>query len=193
MSEWWTYRLSDFLMFSPRTYWRLVELYNRELWPAQLAATLLGAALLVLAWRGRFTRAVPAVLAAGWLWTAWAFLAQRYADINWGARYLAMAFCAQALLLLALTAASKPPDHRSGRATGALLALAALAYPATALLWGRPWAQAETLGLMPDPTALYTLGLLLVLPLSPWLRRAALMVPVLSLLAGAATHWAMAG
>lgn len=33
MSEWWTYRLSDFLMFSPATYWRMVERYNREVWP----------------------------------------------------------------------------------------------------------------------------------------------------------------
>ena len=30
MSEWWTYRLSDFLMFSPRTYHRLFELHNAE-------------------------------------------------------------------------------------------------------------------------------------------------------------------
>ena len=28
MSEWWTYRLTDFLLFSPRTYDRLFELYN---------------------------------------------------------------------------------------------------------------------------------------------------------------------
>jgi hypothetical protein len=32
-----------------------------------------------------------------------------------------------------------------------------------ALLLGRPWAQSETLALMPDPTALATLGLLLCL------------------------------
>ena len=34
MSEWWTYTLGDFLMFSPATYWRLVESYNRDVWPA---------------------------------------------------------------------------------------------------------------------------------------------------------------
>ena len=28
MSEWWTYRLSDFLLYAPRTYFRLFELYN---------------------------------------------------------------------------------------------------------------------------------------------------------------------
>ena len=35
MSEWWTYGLSDFLMFSPRTWWRLAEQYHRSLWPVQ--------------------------------------------------------------------------------------------------------------------------------------------------------------
>jgi hypothetical protein len=29
MSEWWTYTLSDFLLFSPRVYYRLFELHNR--------------------------------------------------------------------------------------------------------------------------------------------------------------------
>ena len=28
MSEWWTYRLSDFLMFSGATWYRLLELHN---------------------------------------------------------------------------------------------------------------------------------------------------------------------
>jgi hypothetical protein len=28
MSEWWTYRPEDFLLFSPRVYWRMFELQN---------------------------------------------------------------------------------------------------------------------------------------------------------------------
>ena len=35
MSEWWTYRLSDFLLFAPRTYWRQFELMNLQWWPLQ--------------------------------------------------------------------------------------------------------------------------------------------------------------
>ena len=55
MSEWWTYRLSDFLMFSPRTYWRLIENYNQAIWPAQVVALAAGLVLLWLAadWRAR--------------------------------------------------------------------------------------------------------------------------------------------
>ena len=49
MSEWWTYGLSDFLMFSPDTYWRLVERYNRALWPLQLGVVAAGSLLVALA------------------------------------------------------------------------------------------------------------------------------------------------
>jgi NADP-dependent 3-hydroxy acid dehydrogenase YdfG len=43
MTEWWTYRLSDFLMFSARTYRRLFELYNTEVWPLPVVAFIGGA------------------------------------------------------------------------------------------------------------------------------------------------------
>lgn len=194
MTEWWTYRLSDFLMFSPRTYWRLVELYNRELWPVQPVLLVLGALGLLLAWRARFTPLVPMVLAAAWLWTGWAFAWQRYAPINWGAQYLALACVVQAGLLLVLPLLRAPAEPRlRSRRTGAALTVAGLAYPLTALAWGRPLAQAESWGLMPDPTALVTLGLVLMLPLARGLRAALAAIPLLTLLAGAATHWAMAG
>ena len=39
-SEWWTYSLSDLLLFSPRTYYRLFELYNEAVWPMHVAAAL---------------------------------------------------------------------------------------------------------------------------------------------------------
>ena len=49
MSEWWTYRLSDFLMFSPRTYYRLFELYNAEVWPGHWVGLSVGATALFAA------------------------------------------------------------------------------------------------------------------------------------------------
>ena len=48
MPEWWTYGLSDFLMFSPRTYYRQIELYNLAIWPAQLVGAGIGAAILAI-------------------------------------------------------------------------------------------------------------------------------------------------
>ena len=45
-TEWWTYRLSDLLMFSARSYHRLFELYNQDIWPAQVVALLAGLAVM---------------------------------------------------------------------------------------------------------------------------------------------------
>jgi hypothetical protein len=42
MSEWWTYSLSDFLMFSSRSYYRLIESYNAAIWPAHVLALVAG-------------------------------------------------------------------------------------------------------------------------------------------------------
>ena len=69
MSEWWTYSLSDFLLFSPRTYYRLFEIYNVAVWPAQILALTLGAMIVALlrsgaAWRGR---GAAAILTVCWL------------------------------------------------------------------------------------------------------------------------------
>ena len=197
MSEWWTYRLSDFLMFSPATYGRLVERYNRELWPLQPALLALGALLLwlVAARRPAANRVVPALLAAIWLWVAWAFHWQRYAPINWAAQYLAAAFVLQAMLLAAFALlADAPGVGRLGSAqrTPALLAaLAGLLYPLLTAIEGRHWAQAEVFGVMPEPTALATFGLLLA---SDGRHRAWLLViPALSLALGAATGWLLRG
>src|SRR5262249_4544359 len=107
MSEWWTYRLSNFLLFSPRTYYRLFELYNNEIWPGQVPAFLAGLAVLALIrsavpWR---SRAIAAALGLSWLWVAWAYLYTRYASINWAATYFAGAFALEALLLLGFAVA----------------------------------------------------------------------------------------
>jgi hypothetical protein len=170
MSEWWTYRPSDFLLFSPRTYYRLFELYNAELWPAQVLTLGLGLALWLALWQGRAwaLRAACALHGAAWLWVAWAFHWQRFASIDWAATWYAAAFALQGTLLCAVAAIGNG-DHgaeprRRTRALGlALLLMALVAPPALGVLLGRPWQQAEVFGLAPDPTVLATLGLLLLL------------------------------
>jgi hypothetical protein len=194
MSEWWTYRLSDFLMFSPRTYWRLVELYNREIWPAQILAAGAGLLLLYLtaAQRPGARRAAAALLALTWLWVGWAFHWQRYATINWASAYLALAFALQAVLLAISGLVAPSGPVRLGKSMlrnlGWVLALAGvLLFPLTAWASGRPWNQAEVFGVMPEPTALVTLGYLLASghPHARWLC----IVPALALLIGTATLW----
>lgn len=202
MSEWWTYRLSDFLMFSPDIYWRLVERYQQALWPLPWVLTVVGLALMLLAASHRrwAPGVVLLVLAVLWAWVGWAFHWQRHAQINWVAQYLAAAFWLQAALL-GRAAWQAHASNSTGLAapawrwsTGGGLALAGMGvvgYPALALLQGLPLARAEVFGLMPEPTALATLGLLLVLRAhaAPWMGA----IPVLSLLFAAAMLWAMHG
>jgi hypothetical protein len=176
VTEWWTYTLEDFLLFSPATYWRLFELHNLELWPAQVPALAAGATIfaLVRAPAVQPGRVAAALLAACWLWVAWAFHLQRYATINWAAGWFALAFAVQALLLVWAGVvrgrlAFDGPDTRARRAGVALLAFALIGLPLAAPLSGRPWAQAELFGIAPDPTAIATLGVLLAAAgRAPW-------------------------
>lgn len=194
MPEWWSYGPRDFLMFAPRTYWRLVEIYNEGLWPWQFAVV---AASVALAWHAarcgaRAQRVACASLALGWLWVAWGFQWERFATINLGARHLAMAGVLQAALLL--VAALRAPDaplaivHRGTHRAGVSLALvAALAYPLATAAAGASWRRAELAGLMPEPTALLTLGLVLATRPRLWLWL--MVLPLLTLLLGAAMLW----
>jgi len=174
MTEWWTYRLSDFLMFSARTYRRLFELYNTEVWPLPLVAFIVGVAALAIVWhRPRVPDIAvpvgPVMLAAAWLWIAWAFQLQRYATILTAAPWFAAAFAFEALILLAAawigaqTGAVSLSDGRRVCGLG-LFAFAVLAYPWIGVLLGRPLSQAEVFGIAPDPTAIGTLGVLLLMP-----------------------------
>jgi len=206
MSEWWTYRLYDFLLFTPRTYYRLFELYNAAVWPAQVAAVALGLWLVWICARAPLTPSlsprasggrgggegrrgaggvgtVPTVatwiLGAVWLWTGIAFLGMRYAKINFAAKYAAWAFVVEAGLLAwtAIRGAFDPPAGAIGRVGVGIVLFAVLIEPLSAPLLGRPLRQIELFGLAPDPTAVATLGALLALrPRRRWLL---MIVPVL--------------
>jgi hypothetical protein len=171
MSEWWTYTLSDFLLFSPHTYYRLFEIYNAAIWPVQLAAIGLGLAILVLLLRPAAqpprTRAIAAVLAACWIWVAIAFHAHRYATINWAAVYFAWAFGLEAALWIWIAFGGgrltfERPVGLGGRVGVGIFLFALAVAPLAAPLLGRGWKSAEVFGVAPDPTVLATLGLLLV-------------------------------
>ena len=197
MPEWWTYTLSDFLLFSPRTYYRMIERYNAVLWPGQLAALGLGIALAWLLFRpGRWqARIVSAILMLLWAWVAWAFLWQRYATINWAAAWFAWAFAIEAVLLGGIGVVRQGMSFGAKRGAGGALGMglfvAAVAlYPLVAVVLGRGWRQAEVFGLMPDPTALGTIGLLLMT--AGGLRWWALVVPLLWCAVSGATMLAMA-
>lgn len=182
MADWLTYSPSDFLLFAPRTYYRLFALYNESIWPGQFLALAVGVAIAALLLRrdAKRNRAVPALLAACWLWVAWAYLLTRYDTINWAAKYFAAAFALQAVLLIAVSLRRRvhlgPSSDTKNRFGLALFIFALAVQPlAGPLLFDRPWMQTEIFALAPDPTAVATLGALL---LSVRGRAAWLLMPV---------------
>jgi len=192
MTEWWSYGLSDFLMFSPQAYWRLLARYNAAWWPAQGLGALASLALPWLLWRGS-PRGVLLLLALAWAWVGWAFHWQRYTEIFLGAAWLAGACWVQAALLAAgalLPRRTAAADATMATRAGALLVLLAVLYPLLAPASGHPWAEAEVFAFLPDPTALATAGCLLALPALPRPQRTVLAVlPLLALGLAAATRY----
>jgi hypothetical protein len=195
MSEWWSYSLSDFLLFSPRTYYRLFELYNLAVWPWHIACVALGLTVLALwlrggAWHGR---AIAMILAACWLWVAWAYLLLRYETINWAARYFAVGFAIEAALLVwsGLIRDGLRLRRAWDAATMAglgLFGLALFAWPLIGLSLARPTVQAELFGAAPDPTVAATLGVLLAAERTRW---ELLVIPLLWCAISGATLWTM--
>lgn len=204
MPDWSTYELTNFLLFSPRTYDRMIEACNAAMWPWHVVALLSGIAMAVLsARRGERARSAAAtILAIAWIWVGWAFHYRSYAPINWAARWFALAFALQGVMIIAtqwvrrLSGGGQPagdsmPDSALGRPAVAGLALATaavLALPLAQRLLGRPWTQVEIFGFFPDATALATIGVLAARERLAWHL---VPIPLLWCVIGAATLAAM--
>ena len=196
MQDWLSYRLSDLILFSPRTYYRMFELYHQAIWPAQLITLALVVVILVLlrrddAWRGAV---IAALLAACWLWVAVAFQLGRYATINWAARDFAALFVVQAASLVWYGLVRRRVTFAHSRSNGtwlapALFVLAVVLPPLAGWAADRTWKQVELFGLSPDATTVATLGLLMMTSPNP--PRALMIVPLSWCVIGGATLWAL--
>ena len=201
MQTWLSYRLTDLLMFSPATYARLFERVNEAVWPGHLLLAALTVAMLVLAGcRGGLAHRLAAgLLAIAWGWVAWRFFGL-YAEINLAAPWFAALFVGQTVMLLILAtfgpglALGRPRRIRHWLGLG--LALWGLVlHPLAWLATGRPPAGTELFAVAPDPTAITTIGLLLMarLPRRRWLpvRGILLALPLAWLSISALTWWAL--
>lgn len=196
MDEWWTYTLADFLLFSPRTYYRMLEHHNVAVWPGQILTLGLGLGTFALLRRPtpRQGRVISTIVAVLWAWVAWSFLWQRYTSINPAAVYLAWLFAVEALLLVWIGVIRgrllyHPGRHGAGILGIALFTLALAFYPVLAPLAGRSWHHGEVFGVAPDPTVLGTIALLVLAEGRP--RWELLAIPVLWCAISGATLWAM--
>ena len=196
MSEWWSYGLADFLLFSPRVYFRLFETLNTTWWLAVAAAFVAGLVACGLVMRPGFrgNRVILVLLSLIWVWVSYGFLWKYYQPINWAVPYVLPGFVIEALLL-ALFAARPLPLRFGWRGdfssmVGAVfLAFAFVIYPFVGLIEGRALLQAEIFGSAADPTALGTLGFVLMAR-GTW-RWLLVPVPLIWCLIASATLWVM--
>ncbi|MET0100291.1 MAG: DUF6064 family protein [Sedimenticola sp.] len=168
MEVWLSYSLTDLLLFSPDTYFRLYELNNMALWPLQPFLPVVAFAVLGLSryGSGMSRRVGLLLLALSWAAVGWWFLYQHYAQINTAAPWYAAAFAIEALLIAGPgfggTLAAVRPAYPV--LPGLMLFLYALVvHPLIGPLFGRPWSGIELFGAAPDPTAMATLGILLMM------------------------------
>ena len=196
MDEWWTYQLSDLILFSSHTYYRLIELYNTAIWPLQIIAIIIGCTVLVLVWRRPHWhgKAITIILALSWLWIAWSFHWQRFANIHWVASYFALGFIIQALLLIWVGVIKNHMtinlDNIASQFTGlGILGFAIAIQPFIMMLTGNIWKQVELFALTPDPTVTASIGVLLLTDIRKhwWLT----IIPLVWCVISAATLWAL--
>jgi hypothetical protein len=176
------------LPFTADALYAVLETYNSAIWPAQVAAYVLGVALLALALRpvAAGGRIILAVLSAFWLWIGIVFHLLFFFQIN----FLAIGFGALFVIQGILFAASALVGRRSFafRAdafgwSGLFLAVFALAvYPLVAWLAGHGWPRMQVFGVTPTPTVIFSFGMLLMAE-----RRSPLLLAALPLL------WAFIG
>jgi hypothetical protein len=181
MQDWLSYRISDFLMYSPDIYYRLLGRYNAALWPVHYLAFAITLVALWLMWKPRRHSGllVGLVAASGWGFTGEVFFQHYYATISWAAPYFAYGFMAQAVLLVFAGARGWLHFEAAPRAirfAGFLLFTAVLlGMPMLAMVEGRALGQDEIVWLTPDATVLATFaafitaarchGLLYIIPL----------------------------
>ena len=170
--------------------------YNQALWPAPILAWVLCLAAVFLTMRrvAGGDRLIGAVLAAAWAWVGVVYHLTHFAAISFLAPVFAALFVLQALLIGWTGAVRGGLAFRFRRdgfgwAGLALLALAMAGQPLLAALAGPGWASIGAVGMAPDPTVVFTLGLLLLV--EGRTPRRLLIIPVLWSLIACATAWVL--
>jgi hypothetical protein len=171
-----SYRLSDLLLFSPRSYLRQFELYNHWLYPAQWIGCAYGVLLpWLLRFRGQLILRIWIGLAGGFTMVCcYGFLWQFYAQINWMIEYLILIWLIQAGLLLwmALVSCSRQDTDWSNPFCwlGITLWLSSLLLqPLVEWMNGRSLEQLSAFALTPDSLGFMVLGYVLMFHLPLYL------------------------
>jgi hypothetical protein len=170
--------------------------YNQALWPLPLLAAALALALIVLALRPvrHGARAIAALLALAWLWVGVGYHFLHFAALDFAAPVYGALFVLQGLLLAWTGVVGDRLTFGFGAdlfgSCGLALALAAaVVWPFADGLLGHGWQNLRVAGLAPSPTAIFTLGLLLLTAGRTPLHLA--LIPLLWTLLAGATAWVL--
>lgn len=143
--------------------------YNEALWPLQIVAYALGVVLVVLAltkWR-HASAVIFSALAVMWAGMAVGYMWTYFADINPAARLFGALFLAQAVLFVVMAVRERGAVYGGRRDLRtwigiALITYGMLVYPLLGMAFGHGYPRAPMFGLVPCPTTIFTLGMLLL-------------------------------
>ncbi len=187
------YPLAEILMFSAETYYRMIELYNRSIWPVHFLALLLGSGtILICFYKTQYQgRIVAATIMAGWLWVSYGFFWTHYATINWYAIAYAAVYMVQVLALiwagLFQNRIRTAVTNDISSVIGVFLLVYAIAlHPILTGSLNGLW-HTEVFGLMPVPTVIATLGIISLSEKTP--SGMLTVIPVIAAIVGGATAW----
>lgn len=185
------------LSYSGEVYLSVLQAYNAAIWPTQIPALLLGLVALGLLFVAPAAgdRLLSALLAAAWFWVGAVYFRGHLASIDFTAPTLGWIFLLQSLLLAwrGLLAGKLTFGFHRDPASWMGLGLAVFALVVQPLIgWalGDGWMSATIVGLAPGPTALFTLGLLVLASGRERLYLA--VIPVVWLLAWGLAAWQLA-
>ena len=157
------------LPFTPEQFRSVFADYNAAIWPAQIAAYLLGGAAVALLVRKAqgADRIIAGILALMWLWTGIAYHGLWFSSINNAAWIFAVLFILQGCYLLYAGVYRRQIRFglRPGLLTvigGAFVAYAAMIYPAIGTAIGHGWPEMPMFGVTPCPVTIFTFGLFLL-------------------------------
>ena len=171
-----SFSLRDLLIFSPESYFKLFEISNQALWPFQLPLLLLALLAIALIYkRPHFTsKLIYSGLGLIWVFVAYWYFNLHYSQISTYAHYLAYAFYAQACLLFMFAFFSNSEsinfEQTNYQKLPLVLGVALITYGliihpiVSILIWNQPLIRVELFSIAPDPTAIASIGFILLLP-----------------------------
>ncbi|MBE0652183.1 MAG: hypothetical protein IH594_00195 [Bacteroidales bacterium] len=154
--------------FTLKDFLEMVEIYNTTFWPMPILAYAIAFLALFFCFKKKSYsgKIVSGVLAFFWLWTGIVFNFLYFSKLFPSATVFAILFTIQGILFLLtgvfrqnLSFRVKPDIY--GIIGGIFIAYALFGYPSLEYLLGRGYPQLLSFGIVPCPTATFTLGLLL--------------------------------